>query len=67
MVRQAFCEPYGFIPSRSVGALVPLPYVGTVSGVAAGVGIPPGHPSFFTHPHGTVAKTGVPLAVHLIF
>ena len=29
-VRQAFCEPYGFVPPCSVGALVTLPYVGTV-------------------------------------
>ena len=29
-VRQAFCEPYGFVPPRSVGALVTLHHVGTV-------------------------------------
>ena len=29
-VRQAFCEPYGFVPPCSVGALVTLPHVGTV-------------------------------------
>ena len=29
-IRQAFCEPYGFVPPRSVGALVTLPHVDTV-------------------------------------
>ena len=29
-IRQAFCEPYGFVPPYSVGALVTLHYVGTV-------------------------------------
>ena len=29
-VRQAFCEPYGFVPPCSMGALVTLPHVGTV-------------------------------------
>ena len=29
-VRQAFCEPYGFVPPCSVGALVTLHHVGTV-------------------------------------
>ena len=29
--RQAFCESYSFVPPRSVGALVTLHYVGTVS------------------------------------
>ena len=29
-VRQAFCEPYGFVPPGSVGALVTLCHVGTV-------------------------------------
>ena len=29
-VRQAFCEPYGFVLPRSVGALVTLPYVSNV-------------------------------------
>ena len=29
-VRQAFCEPYRFVPPCSVGALVTLPHVGTV-------------------------------------
>ena len=29
-VRQAFCEPYGFVPPRSMGALVTLHHVGTV-------------------------------------
>ena len=30
-VRQAFCEPYGFVPPRSVGASVTLHHVGTVN------------------------------------
>ena len=29
-LRQAFCEPYGFVPPCSMGALVTLPYVGIV-------------------------------------
>ena len=30
-VRQAFCEPYGFVPPCSVGALVTLHHVNTVA------------------------------------
>ena len=29
-LKQAFCEQYGFVPPRSVGALVTLHHVGTV-------------------------------------
>ena len=38
-VTQAFCKPYSFVPPRSVGALVTLHYVGTVSALQARPGM----------------------------